>query len=137
MRAQSSQLNRLSGLIFGRFPLSFFGSCDQDWLVDDMFRNRSQGSFPLLASCDHQTRPPLSDCQSAFPQEASHPSHSCLEHLSFSTPSLITRHFGIMIIYDISCPVKYEMSYNRCFAMYKWHRFKLYVCHTKGADLMQ
>ena len=35
-----------------------------------MFRDRSQVSFPLLA-CDHQTRPPLSDCQSAFPFPAS------------------------------------------------------------------
>ena len=37
---------------------------------DNMFRDRSQVSFPLLA-CDHQTRPPLSDCQSAFPFPAS------------------------------------------------------------------
>ena len=49
-----------------------------------MFRNRSQVGFPLVAACDHPTRQPLTDCQSAFPPQAYHYLHPHQEGNSWS-----------------------------------------------------
>ena len=55
------------------FPPSSFGRGLAGLCV---FRNRSQVSFPPLA-CDHQTRPPLSDCQSEALQPSQFHHHHC------------------------------------------------------------